>query len=318
MPLPLALAIPFVSGGISAAEIIGSLGVLSAVGLKAYLGYEYLNENTSLFGSAPSGLNPIPVKFGTKPVSKTTTTPTAPVVPATPVAPSMSKTLSPTLDDYLRSLNRQKANTQSLATTLTTAGTVVKERNDALTQTAGASKFLVNQVEAKASLDEVSFALNAQSVVYAMIYETLDRNLSLISASLVASAQTAKVATDQAKTNASALVTISDRLEPFEDNQIHHRTIASPIPMDSVSARTSASPRELAHARDFAFSRGEADTNSIGATTFEQVEELFSDMDLTPDMFKNYIRFDTILNQVAADVDGDINAWEQLMEDFFK
>lgn len=310
MPLPLVL-VPLVEYAVANVART-SLTVLGS-SLLAYYGYDSVQSVPKLFGSAPSGTNTTRVTFPTKKPA-----PVAPVAPTTPANPSIVNALSPALSSHSASQTREKNNTVALSSALASAGNAVKERNNTLTQTAGASKFLVNQVEGKAAIDEVSFAINAQSVVQAMIYETLDRNLSLISAALVASAQVSQYGVDQAKTNASALVTISDRLEPFEDNQIHHRTIASPIPMDSVTARTSASPRELAHARDFALSRGEADTNSIGATTLEQVEELFSDMDLTPDMFKNYIRFDTILNQVAADVDTDSTAWEQLMEDFFK
>lgn len=283
---PLALALPPILEGISAAELLGISGAFGSVGLKAYLGYEYAKEKIG-FGSAPSGLNNTPVKFGSTPVSKSNTTPSVPVAPVTPVAPSMSKTLSPTLDDYLRSLNRQKSNTQSLSTALTTAGTVVKERNEALTQTAGASKFLVNQVEAKASLDEVSFAINAQSVVHAMIYETLDRNLSLISASLVASAQTAKVATDHTAKIASApaVPDYSDKLERMAKSadsakivHEHAHTVRDIADLDGVVVARAA-PMEIIAARNAAHAREKTD---IINETFDDIDNPLSGLDLMP------------------------------------
>lgn len=192
---PIALAIPPILEGLSAVEALGVAGAVGAFGLRAYLGYEHFKDSPNPFGSTPSGNNDVRVVFGAPPVLKTSSAPVSPSSPVVvPSAPSMANVLSPSLDDYLRSFERQKATTQTLASSLSSAGTAVKERNDVLAQTAGVSPFLVNQVEGKAALDEIGFAVNAQSVVHAMIYETLDRNLSLISASLVALAQAVNVA----------------------------------------------------------------------------------------------------------------------------
>lgn len=287
MPLPLLLA-PIAESVVARLAATTLLDRVASLGiLGAYLGHEQLKDSSNPFGSAPSGTKTTPVKFGSTPVPKTNTAPSVPVVPATPVAPSMAKILTPTLDDYLKSLNRQKANTQSLSTTLTTAGTAVKERNDALTQTAGASKFLVNQVEAKASLDEVSFALNAQSVVHAMIYETLDRNLSLISASLVASAQTAKVATDHAGTVASAppVPDYSDKLERMAKSadsakivHEHAHTVRDIADLDGVVVARAA-PMEIVAARNAAQAREKTD---IINETFDDTDNPLSSFDLMP------------------------------------
>lgn len=79
-----------------------------------------------------------------------------------------------------------------------------------------------------------------------------------------------------------------------------------------------ASPRAVQLAKNAALAKGEADTNSIGSSTLESVEELFNDMDITPNMFTKYVRFDDILKQAGETANGGSDNWEQLMEGFFK
>lgn len=276
------------------------LGAIGAIG--TYLGYEKLTENLSNpFGSAPSGTNNKPVTLPmVRPV-----TPTPSTVLTPPAVPSVKPAVQPTIDEYIKSHIRQADTTKTLSDALVTGGSAVKARNDALAQSAGASKFLGNQVESKASLDEIGFAVNAQSVVHAMIYETLERNLSLIATALTAGVQVANVSAGQATTHAKALTTISDRLEPFEDNQIHRRTVAPPIGLETVHGRTAVSPREASHAKDFVLAREKADINSIGAEHVNEIEDVLGNLDVDSFKLMNFISVAEHLQSCVPDVNGN-------------
>lgn len=174
MPAPLALALPAII------EAVGDVGALAYASLLAYVGYEKVSSSVS-FGSAPSGKNPIPVVFPT--VKKT-----APVVGSKPSS-ALSNALKPVVSAASDSVIRQKESSVSASAALDEFAKRVNEKNSSLSSTAGNSKFLQQQVESKSSLDQVAFAVNSQSVVLAMIYESLERNLSLMAAASVANAK---------------------------------------------------------------------------------------------------------------------------------
>lgn len=186
--IPVAEAVAVRLGSMAVVDKI-ALGAIGALG--SFMGYEKTTENLSNpFGSAPSGKNNVPVTFPIKrPVPIVSPSVTVPSFDVKSIAP----VLSPSLYSYDDSLARQTMTTQTLSNVLSLRGEAVKDRNDTLAQIAGASKFLGNQVESKASLDEISFAVNAQSLVHAMIYETLERNLSLIATALTAGVQVANI-----------------------------------------------------------------------------------------------------------------------------
>lgn len=116
-------------------------------------------------------------------------------------------------------------------------------------------------------------------------------------------------------TIAESVLRVGDKLTHFSENQEWFQSSSS---VPSFADVVSISPRDAEFAKNYEHGKGEADTNSIGAITLESVEELFNDMDLTPTMLKDYVRFDTILNQAKMTAEGDVDAWDQLMEDFFR
>lgn len=290
--LPLALAIPPLLEGLTAAEIVGAAGIVGGLGLKAYLGFETVKTK---FGSAPTGLNSVPVTF---PKKKPASVPVAPVVPAVPTA------VAPALDAYSNSQERQKANTRKMADAMSAAGSTVAARNAELADSAAKSKFLTNQVASKAALDDVSFAINAQSVVMATIYETLDRNLSLISSSLVALAEASSISAEKAFASVDALSTISDRLEPFQDNQEFARTELPVLGLETVGEVSVAAPRVLAHARDFEMARDLADSNSIAGEHISEFDDILEDVDIDAFRFLRYVKVSEHLSSCVPDTSG--------------
>lgn len=123
---------------------------------------------------------------------------------------------------------------------------------------------------------------------------------------------TASEANSVNDTIAESVLSVSDKLTPFSQNQEWLQT-ASPIPDLSASL----APRDVEFAKNAALGKGESDTNSLGAPTLEFMEELFDDMDLSAGMFKDYVRIDSILNQAKLTAEGDIDGWETLMEELF-
>lgn len=79
-----------------------------------------------------------------------------------------------------------------------------------------------------------------------------------------------------------------------------------------------SSPRDIRNAKDLALARGEADTNSIGASVVESIEELFDDMEVSPNMLKGYIRFDSLLAQAKQFSEDGVDNWENLMSEFYR
>ncbi|MDP3466023.1 MAG: hypothetical protein Q8R86_09675 [Sulfuricurvum sp.] len=306
MPLPLLLA-PLagtIVARLAQIAIIDRIGLGAAGALGTYLGYEKLTENLSNpFGSAPSGLKNVPVSLPTKRPAPAVTSPA--MAPSVPTTKSIAPVMAPSLDYYGKSQVREKEGTKTLADAFIAGGTAVKARNDALAESAGASRFLTNQVEAKASLDEVSFAVNAQTMVQAMIYETLERNLSLIATAITAGIQVANVGAEQTAVNARAMEKVSDRLEPFADNQIHRRTVTAPLSLETVLGQTAVSPRDAALAKDFALAREKADVNSIGATHAREIEDVVMGSDFDVMKFLKYIKVTDHLEHCVPDANGN-------------
>lgn len=187
MPLPLVLAaIPAITG-LTWAEI-GGASVLTALTGLVTDAYKDKPFPSPSFG-APSGLNNVPLTLPTtKPVSGDgfVLSGNAPAVPSIiPKNPSLSPVFDPALEAFRQSKLHGEVTSADSFSALRTKASAVNVQNSTLAQTAGVSPFLVNQVEAKASIDEVAFAINAQTIVHAMTYESLERNLGLLSAALV-------------------------------------------------------------------------------------------------------------------------------------
>lgn len=191
VPIALTLAQRFALGHFNK-----TLGV-PLTALAGYLGYETFKEHSFPLPTinAPSGNNTVSSTLPTSRPSPTVIPPssTTPKTSEIPFAPSMKDVLSVPLDFHAQSVERQDIATSQAVSSLETRALELKEKNQELSNSASGT-FLNTQVQAKASLDEVGFAINAQTVVQAMIYETLDRNLTLIAGSLAALAQVGNVA----------------------------------------------------------------------------------------------------------------------------
>jgi len=183
MPLALALA-KAVMTSVKNSSSFDKLVAPAILG--SYFAWDNKDKISNPFGSAPSGLNTVNVPFGTAPI--------APASYASP--PTSSSVLQKSFEDFKKSLDHQQTSTMTLSEALALVGDSTQAKNDILSQSSGNSKFLTNQVEAKASLDEVSFSLNTQNIIHSMIYETLDRNLSMISSSLAVSAASTSLSHD--------------------------------------------------------------------------------------------------------------------------
>jgi hypothetical protein len=160
----------------------------------AYLGYEFQDDIKKTFSiSAPSGLGDVPV---TLPVKKPSHSLPVSSPSSSPAAPSLAGVLSPALSSYGKSVSETNKAVSTGASAISQSITEKEAANEELLGLADDGLLFRNQVEMKIAMDEVAFALNSQSVVHSMIYETLDRNLSLLNATLLTIAQNAKVTTD--------------------------------------------------------------------------------------------------------------------------
>lgn len=173
--LPLVLA-GAISGGALDTVVGGSL--LS--GVAAYLGYEYLsggeNQPPVMNTSAPSGKKSVAVPPSTR--------------------PSVSTPLKPAIDEHKKSLEKSQQNFKSAKANIEKASSERSSYNFDLQSPFVGSPLLSNQIELKSTLDEISFAINAQSSVLAMLVESLDRNFALVNASVLTMAQNSKVLAD--------------------------------------------------------------------------------------------------------------------------
>jgi hypothetical protein len=223
MPL-VVKAIEFVSKQVSKSS---AFDFLTGSALLAGLSASLVSDKFSLpsFG-APSGLNNVPLTLPTtKPVSGSgfLLSGNVPAVPSIiPKNPSITKALDPAFEAFKYSKLHGEITSADSYSALKTKADAVNVKNAELATVAGASPFLANMVESKSSIDEVAFAINAQSVIHAMTLESLERNLGMLSSALIgiaglksmeyehtesmgAHAVSAKVVTDHAQTKKDIL-----------------------------------------------------------------------------------------------------------------
>lgn len=200
----------------------------------------------------------------------------------------------------------------------------IDAQNLAQLEKAGSGVFLQNMALSKASIDEISFAINAQSAVFAMIYNTLETHLSILSGvalqSLVldntAPARTAegtKIVSYPPIDYTKYYERIASHADSAKDVADYQRTVRS-ITDVYGNEIVNAKPMEVVAMKDVALAKGEADTNSLGSADLDFVSSLFDDMDLSSDMFKSYVRIDSILEQASKVASGDSENWSSLMD----
>ena len=135
--------------------------------------------------------------------------------------------------------------------------------------------FLQNMALSKASIDEIAFAINAQTAVYAMIYNTLETHLSILSgvalqSLFIQNAEPARTA-ESSKTLGYAPIDytqyyerIASHADSAKEVADHQRTARPIFDVNGVQV-TQAKPMEVATMKDVALAKGEADTNSLGS-----------------------------------------------------
>ena len=203
--------------------------VVGAGILGAYFGWENKDKIMPSFG-APSGTHNVPLTLPTtKPVSGAgfVLSGNAPAVPSIiPKNPSLSPVFDPAFEAFRQSKLHGEITSADSYTALRTKADAVNAKNTTLAQTAGVSPFLANMVESKSSIDEVAFAINAQSVIHAMTLESLERNLGLLSSALIGIAGLKSMEYEHTETIANSTALIS-KSPAVPDYNIHLEKMAA-------------------------------------------------------------------------------------------
>lgn len=287
----------------------------SALGaLGAFLGNEAVNSDW--FPSFPTSA-PVGNKDGVYlPVAKPVPAP-APVNKPY-LNPSLAPILSPSITNHKDSVSKQREAISSNTSDLTSVSADVQALNTSQLTKAGTSTFLQNMVHSKTSMDEVAFAVNAQSVIHAMTFATLDRNLEVIASALVALAQIGSVApTENAR---STVVNIPPVPAPIDYTQYyekmashadsakvltdHAQTEKEVLDIHGVSLGF-VKPIDLVTMKDGALALEKADVNSIGAEHVGEMEDILDGVNLDTFRFLNFISVTEHLQSCVPDSSGN-------------
>lgn len=384
------------SAALEGAKILGT-------GIAASLATDYLSSKYPNLGA--NGTPTIPTKKGVKLPSKK--------VAQRDKLKGMSEEMATALGVAALAAGTAAHNMATSSDNTSTQKTAEKE---ALKQAFPNSPLIKNQIEIAQSSDAIVDAINANSIVSATVFGTLNANLSAISASLLAISGTLieisdnykeeiekaedlpyidsdtfydlleksgmshlqaydlknqeLAMVDQLSKGGHSYSEIKQAIQAFRNSVVPSDKllkvgnsasgITSPSPVDSttgqpisniafpdfkplfdwaksakvredylttpsdikdingVAVASAIAPMAVSTAKDVALGKGEADENSIGSSVLESVDDLFDDMDLTPDMLKDYLRVDAILNQAKITAETDVDQWESLMEAMYR